>query len=331
MRKTIPILLMLLAAPFALAQGQPGADVVRSPIRESLRLPEARDGRGHIAWIDDSRERIRDFFESIGRGVDGWFGETRPDDSARLVNGRLGLHSLWRRDEGLRTNLNFRGKFDLPNLKNRAYLYFGQDNERELITDQPEEFSRQQRLLEEQRREDQTFFAGLGYALQENIDLRGGIRGPLRPFVQARYRMGWDFSEDDTLEFRETLFWEAKEGVGLTTALNFAHTFTRQLDLRWRNAATISQSTDALAWQSSLGLFLGLGGHHQLSLEALVSGETGSPVRVGEYGLRTTYRRAVYQDWLLGELIVGHFWPKESENRERDRSWAAGIGVEVLF
>lgn len=314
----------------ALAAG-PGADVVRSPILGTLKLPDEAGTTPAIPWIDDGRESLRRFTEGIGRSIDGWFGDIPFDQGGRLVNGRLGLNMLWRRDDGFQAGLRFRGKFDLPNLKQKTYLYFGQDNERELVTDQPEAFTRQQRLLTEDRREDQTFFAGLGYALRDNLDLRGGIRGGLKPYVQARYSEEWGLTSADALEFRETLFWESSEGVGLTTALNYTHDFSRTLELRWRNAATLSQSTEALAWSSGLGLFVNLGGPRQLAFEALVNGETGSPVRVAEYGLRTTYRQAIYRDWLLGELILGHFWPKEDRDSERERTWAVGAGVEVLF
>ena len=323
---------LLLAAPIAVtAQTDPGSDLVESPIRRSLGEAALDQAPERIGWLHDSRDHLRDFFEAVGRTVDGWFGDVPPEPTRRLVNGRLSLNTLWRRDDGLRTGLDFRGKFDLPNLKNKAYLYFGQANEREVVTDQPDEFSRRQRLLAEQEDEDHTFFAGLGYALRENIDLRGGVRGPLRPFVQARFVKQWYPAESDEIEFRETLFWEAKEGFGLTTALNYHHEFTRRLEFRWRNSATLSQSTDALAWQSSVGLYLHLGGPRQLSLEGLINGETGSTLPVTEYGVRGIYRKAIYEDWLLGEFIVGHFWPRDEDAAERDKSWAAGIGVEMLF
>ena len=315
--RTFLITLSLVATPALAGSHEPVA-------------PSAAGDEGDIEWIDSTRKGLRDFTEDIGRGVDSWFGDIPFEGRKRLVNGRLGISTLWRRDDGFRFNVRFNGKFDLPNLEHKTYLYFGQDNERELITDQPETFSRQQRLQAEDQDDDQTFFAGVGYALRENIDLRGGIRGGLNPYVQARYRKRWYFAEDE-IEFRETLFWEVKEGLGITTSLNYRHGFSRTLELRWRNAATLSQSTDALAWQSSLGLFKSLGKPRQLSLEALINGETGDPVRVAEYGLRTTYRQAIYKDWLHGEAIIGHFWPKEEVDAERERAWAAGVGVTIHF
>ncbi|MCB1887705.1 MAG: hypothetical protein KDH20_08865 [Rhodocyclaceae bacterium] len=313
------------------AQDAPGSDLVRSPIRASIGEDARADRDWHVAWLHDTREHLRDFFEGVGRTVDGWFGDEQHDEGRRLVNGRLILNGLWRRDDGIQTGVNFRGKFDLPNLENKAYLYFGQDNERELITDQPDEFSRHQRLLADDDDEDRAFFAGLGYAIRENIDLRGGIKGGLKPYVQARYQRKWYPASSDEIEFRETLFWQTSEGVGLTTTLNYRHIFTDQVDFRWRNSATVSQSTDALAWQSSAGTYVRFGLQRQVSLEALIRGETGSTLPVAEYGVRAIYRTALYEDWLLGEFIVGHFWPRDEDDAERDRSWAAGMGIEINF
>ncbi len=333
MRRTSAALLLVttLAAAGAHAQPEPSHDIVRSPILKSMGADASAGRNARIEWLHETRDYLRDVLEGVGRTVDGWFGDIPAEPTRRLVNGRLSLNTLWRRDDGLQTGLNFRGKFDLPNLKNKAYLYFGQDNERDLVTDQPDEFSRRQRLLAEQDDQDKTFFAGLGYALRENIDLRGGIRGPLRPFVQARFVKKWYPGASDEIEFRETLFWEGKEGFGLTTALNYQYGFTRDLEFRWRNSATLSESTDALAWQSSAGFYLRLGGPRQLSIEALINGETGHSMPVDEYGVRGIYRRAIYEDWLLGEFIVGHFWPRGENDPEREKSWAAGIGVEMLF
>ena len=52
-----------------------------------------------------------------------------------MTNGRLGLRNLWRQDEGWNTNVRFRARFDLPNLRDKAYVFIGRQNERELVTD----------------------------------------------------------------------------------------------------------------------------------------------------------------------------------------------------
>jgi hypothetical protein len=50
-----------------------------------------------------------------------------------------------------------------------------------------------------------------------------------------------------------------------------------------------------------------------------------------EYGVRGIWSQPVYRDWVFGELILGHFRPKQDDDIERQRSWAAGLGVEIQF
>ena len=247
-----------------------------------------------------------------------------------MTHGRLGLRNLWRQDEGWDTNVRFRARFDLPNLRDKAYVFIGRQNERELLTDQSEAFTREQLLLEERRKEDQTGFAGLGVALRKNLDFRVGVRGGLKFYIQARYRKQWALSEQDRIEFRETIFWNNKDKFGSTTALDYEHAFTPKLSLHWQNATTISEKTDDFAWGSSLGLFRRYGDDRMLSGEMVVTGETGAKENIDEYGVRMKWTQPVYRDWLIGEFIVGHYWPQR-EDRERDRSWAAGVNLEMRF
>lgn len=336
---TLPALSLTILLAACASPGQPpvsersaGSDVVRGPIGSAVGAPVISpaelEGGG---WLASFREGVRLGTDRAVRWIDSWFGDRPASAHQGLVHGRLSLNTLWREDNGLDHNLRFRAKVDLPNLQEKAYLFIGQDNENDFITDQPDAFTRQSRLLAEERREDQTFFAGLGYALRDNIDLRVGIKGGLNAYAQARYTKRWTLSGQAYTEFRETLFWAVRDGFGLTTAFDYDHTLAPQLALRWKNAATVSQSTDALSWKSSLGLYQALGDQRQLSYEALISGETGDRVRVGEYGLRTTYRQAIHRDWLFGELIVGHFWPRSDDDPARQRSWAMGVGLEMLF
>lgn len=280
--------------------------------------------------LERARSGLRAGTEWLASGIDGWFGD-RPFSDGGKVSGRVRLKTLWRQDEGFKGGLRFRARLELPNLKERSYLFVGQDNERELVTDRPEEFSREQQLLAESRREDQTFFAGLGYAVRERVDLRLGVRGGYKLYAQARYRKRWKLSEHDRLEFIETLFWTVRDRIGSTTALNYEHAWSPTLALRWRTAGTISKRTDGLAWSSALGVFKSFGDERLLAVEAVVNGESESHVRVHEYGLRVTWREALHQDWLIGETVIGHYWPRREEDSERKRSWAAGFALEMLF
>jgi hypothetical protein len=53
------------------------------------------------------------------------------------------------------------------------------------------------------------------------------------------------------------------------------------------------------------------GEHRLLTLETLATGQQGSDVRVADYGVQTKWQQLAYKDWVVGEIIVGRFWPRK--------------------
>ncbi len=279
--------------------------------------------------LDTTRDYVHGAVDWAAREVDSWFGD-KPFEQGGRVAGAIGLSFLWRQDEGIDWLTRFRVRLNLPNVRDKAYFFIGRDNEREVITDRPDGFTRREQLREETR-DDQSFFAGLGTQLGDLISLRAGFRGGLKPYAQARYRKLWDLGERNEAEFKETIFWTRDDGFGSTTALYFEHLLGPALALRWQAAATWAQETEGVEWGSSIGAYKGFGQQRQLSVEALVSGETGGDAEVSEYGVRTRWEQPIYKDWLLTELILGYFWPRRNSITERGRTWAVGAGLQMRF
>ena len=177
---------LLLALP-SLAIAQPAANPVSPQAAQEQDL------------LEQSRTQVRGFSVWLGETVNDWFGDRPFEEGGKVTHGRLGLRNLWRQDEGWDTNVRFRARFDLPNLRDKAYVFIGRQNERELVTDQAEAFTREQLLLEERRKEDQTGFAGVGLALRKNLDFRVGVRGGMKFYTQARYRKQWALTEQDSI------------------------------------------------------------------------------------------------------------------------------------
>jgi len=298
-------------------QGAPGAEAAPEESDDIRVLTAARAGlHGSAFWLVEN--------------VDGWFGE-KPFEEEGRVSGSLRIRGLYREDDGFSTDVRYRLRVQMPNVSETAYLFIGRDNEEELVRDESSAFARSQLLLPESRSEDQTFFAGIGYFLRDNLDLRLGVRGGYKVFAQARYRKIWWLTDDANLEFRQTLFLAVDQGLGTTSALDYAYALTPRTAFRWRNSATISTETDGAEWSTSLGLFQAFDRQRQLSAEVLAGGETDARVPTREYGVRGIWSQPVYRDWMLGELILGHFWPRDDDDPERERSWAVGLGVEIRF
>lgn len=300
------------------APGAPGA------------APAARADAATQDAVEQARRTVRATAEWIAREVDSWFGDKPFSDGGRVSDGRLSLRLLLREYESPALSLRFSARFRLPNIEEGAYFFVDRDDPREAVTDTPSTFSREQRLLRENTA-DRSFFAGVGVQVHDSVDYRLGFRGGLKPYAQARYRKPWQLGPSDRLEFRETLFWTADDRLGSTTVLSYEHAFSRTLTARWLNAATISQRSGKFEWASSLGAYRSFGDQRLLSFEALVNGVEGAEVPVSDFGLQLKWQQPVHKDLLIGELILGHFWPRENMQSPRGSAWALGGSLTLRF
>lgn len=280
--------------------------------------------------LTSTRQSVRLAAEGLARGVDSWFGDKPFEDGGRVSEGRLSINLLSRQHENLDTNVRFHARWKLPNLGERSYFYLGQGDQRELVKDQPVALTRAQRL-QAVRTDNRGFFAGLGVSLRDAFELRLGFRGGLKPYAQASYKRDWQLSPVDHLDFRETLFWTLDDHLGSTTALSYAHQLTPRWTLRWLNATTITQKVQDFEWSSNLGAYKAYGGQRLLSLEALFSGVQGSGIGLSDYGLQSKWEQPIHRDWLIGEVLVGHFWPRKNVSSPRERAWALGAGLKLKF
>ena len=284
-----------------------------------------------VGLFESTRSALRSSTEWLAQGVDNWFGDKPFAQGGSVREGRLAVSLLRRQDTGTDLDVRLHARFRLPNLEAQSgYLFVGRDNPREVVTDTPAAFSRQQRQLPE-RDIDRSFFAGLGFALRESVDVRLGMRGGLKPYAQARYRRPWTLGERDGIEFRQTLFWSVDDHIGSTTALAYEHAYSPTLALRWLSAATVTQVARKFEWSSSLGAYKLLPVQRVFSLALLASGRQGSGVAVTDVGVQARWQQPVHRDWLLVDVTLGHFWPRPEAQSERGRAWAVGAGLQMLF
>ena len=310
-------------APQATEAQQPASE--SPPEGEPAAASSAEDDN----LLDKTRREVRYGTEWVVRYIDGWFGDKPFEEGGKLA-GRIGLRTTWRQDQGIDWLTRFAIRVDPPNLREKAYLFIGRDNEKEVVSDRPEPFTRRQQLLPETR-DEQSFFAGLGAQLADAVSLRAGFRGGPKPYAQARYLKFWEFSDRSQLEFRQTLFWTLDDGLGSTASFVYDRLVGPSLTLRWQSAATWTQDNVGVQWGSTAGAYRSFGFQRQLSVEGLVNGQSGIDIGVTEYGIRTRWEQPLYRDWLLIEVIVGYFWPQTSEFTSRTTAWAFGAGVQMRF
>ncbi len=279
--------------------------------------------------IDSTRSSVRATAEGLARSVDRWFGDKPFEQGGSVTNGRVTLGLLKRQNESADWTLRFNARFRLPNVEEKTYVYLGRDDDRDAITDQRGALFDLERTGTRSNREP-SFFGGLGRYFGEAFDARIGFRG-VKPYAQARFRQVWELPREGELEFRETVFWTSKDKLGSTTVLEWEQPFGPTLATRWTSAATITQEVRDFVWSSVLGGYRSFGGRRVLALEALVSGQQGSGLGPSDYGVQARWSQPLHKSWLLGEVLLGRFWPRKDVVTPRDAVWAWGATVKMEF
>ena len=129
------------------------------------------------------------------------------------------------------------------------------------------------------------------------------------------------------------MFWTAAARFGSTTALSYELGLSPMLALRWVNVATITQESRNFEWSSTLGAYQSFGWQRQLALELIVNGTgtQGTGVGASDRGVLLKWEQPLHENWLFGEVAVGHFWPRTDALSNRTRAWAAGAGLKMRF
>jgi len=284
------------------------------------------------AAAETTQRAARSTAEWLARHVDSWFGDEAFTDVGRVTNGRFDVSLFHRQDQGTSVDVRFDARFRLPNLEKRAYVFVGRDDRRDAIQDTPDASSLRTRLLAENR-DDRSFLAGLGLSLADSIDLRVGLSSRAQPYAQARWRERWEPTASQFIELRQTFFVTRADRVGSTTALTYEQRLSPLWTLRWLNAATITEVSRNFEWSSSLGALRLLSGERLITAEAVFAGTgtQGTGVGSSDAGVLLKWEQPVYKNWLRGELVAGHFWPRPDANSARGRAWAVGTSLKLQF
>ena len=287
--------------------------------------------RGNASGVEAARSAVRSAAEWLASGVDSWFGNKPFSEGGKVNDGQIGLNFYSRQDQGGDVSIRFNARFRLPNLEAKTYLFTGRDNWQGLITDKPTAFTTKQQLLQSDTAADRAFVAGIGSSVGDSTDVRIGFKNGLTLFAQGRYRHQWRPTADDEFEFSETFFLTTADRLGSSTTFSYQHQFSPILVARWLNAVTVTQVDPNAEWNGSLGAYRSMGRQRLLSLEILASSKQSTGHGLTDYGVQARWEQPVGHDKLIGELIVGHFWPQSVDAGGRSTAWALGAGLKMSF
>ncbi|MBE2215708.1 MAG: hypothetical protein IAE82_17680 [Opitutaceae bacterium] len=302
-----------------------------SPSPAEVATGASADPTAKPHWLERARLRFGDSIEGSARWFDGFFGETRYDETVTSTFGKASLHVGYKEYDGVRIRSRLRARIPLPNLDRRVNAIIGRGDPDEIIEDN----NGYQNIIPTD--DDDQWLAGLGYtppwSKSGRISLSAGVHidWPLDPYVQARYRIVHNFSENSLVRIKETVFWRDSEGLGSTTNVDLERRMGDDRLLRWSNMLKVSDDTEDLKYDSRVILYEKLSDIRAVSLTLGIRGETGAEVPVREYGGYITYRKLVYKEWLFGDIILGASGLREDEWSERKLAFYGGVGFEFFF
>jgi hypothetical protein len=289
-------------------------------------------GQSWLDWLNRTTHRT---VCGLSMWVDGYFGDERVYEEYSRTGGWVSIHTFYTQRDQFDARFRFNVRVNLPNLDRRLHAFVGREGREEYLTDS--ETLSPPGPLPTTLDEDRQLLVGLGWTPLRNdfdaLTFRVGVRveWPPAPYVKAIYRHNVFVGAASSLQWRQTVFWAREDQLGTTTNLDLERRLSDHVLIRWTNNGTISGITDGVEWRTSPTLFQTVSPRNALGYSAWLTGATGAPVQVEEYGARVVYRRRVARDWLFLDVGPTVSWPRRDLEETRETSWGAMIGIEMQF
>ena len=230
---------------------------------------------------------------------------------------------------GNRTDVEFKPDInidvDLPNLERRIRLFVQSSTDDDLPGRDPIE------------REDKGWTVGARQTVNRwNITADAGVRTRWLPelYLRAAWKPQWVWGRVH-LRFEQRFFWESEDGVGMLTSLQAHSWLTDRWVYQQVTSGRITEESDGYEWEQSFiighatRLFdESIRGQRRISAKDAIEGFSlaanifGFDDATTEYRVLFGYRRALYEDFVIGGVRAGPEW------RDTD-DWDIGARVEM--
>lgn len=322
-----------LASSAALGQDTP-ADASTSadtnPFSSRLHLPElptmqAITDTSAWSWLETKRDNVSKNVSGVGRYLDDWLAGEGVGENSNQSYLRVKLNQQVSETGAYYSTVRISGKVDLPRATERWKLIFeSEQSEQNSIQDQrlsnirPSEFSGGF-SYELPERDD-------GFRFTHDIGVKGRV--PLDPFYRFKTRYSHDIDSQWAVGVDQKFWYYHTEGWGQDARLYFTRKISDDMFLRFDTEANYRRSYKEFEYAQTVALHHTLGERETLTYEAGVIGTSQPSNRLMSYYAQSVYRKAIYEDWLVMELVPQLVM-------ERDNDWnpdpRVQFNLEVYF
>jgi hypothetical protein len=250
-------------------------------------------------WLEARRDGVSENVSVVGRNLDDWLagegiGERSNESYMRIrINQRVGRFNSYH------SNARIGGSIDLPRATERWKLIFESENtERDSLRDQrlnnvsTTSFTGGFRYEHPERN---------GWRFNHDIGMRAKI--PLDPFYRFRVRYDVDLSDDWYAGFSTRIFYYNNDGWGQDTRVFFTRILTEELNFRIESEVNYQHDERLTEFSQSVALYQALGERETMTYEVGLIGQNRPVATVDHYFMQMVYRKAIYEDWLVLELV----------------------------
>lgn len=306
-RLPVTMVCILAALPFASVCAQteqetPAEETPAVSETESnvlIRAIEELELEGAWRWLEQRRDGVSRNVSVVGRNLDDWLAGETVGERANESYLRVRLNQRVGRFDTYISKANISGRVDLPRAAERWKLIFETENN-------------EQNSLSDQRLNNLSssdFTGGFRYEFPEwngwrfNNDIGVKSSIPLDPFYRFRIRYGADINQDWYIGFSNRIFYYHHDGFGQDTRLFFTRSVTNTLNFRIESEVNYRHDERLTEYGQSVSLHQELGEQETMTYEVGLIGSNRPVAEVDNYYAQMVYRKAIYEDWLIMEVV----------------------------
>jgi hypothetical protein len=275
-------------------------------------------------WLEAQRDDVSRNVSVVGRNLDDWLAGEGIGERSNQSYLRLRLNQRVGRYNSYYSNVRISGRIDLPRTADRWQLIFESENV-------------EQNSLRDQRLSNispSSFSGGFRYELRErngwrfNHDIGARARLPIDPFYRFRARYGVDLKNNWYAGFNNRIYYYLQEGWGQDTRVFFNRELNSRLNFRLESEVNYMHQGRLTEFAQSASLVQELGEFETMTYEIGLIGRNRPIASVENYYMQMVYRKAIYEDWLVLEIVPQLLFEDQYQWQPDPR---VQLNIEIFF
>lgn len=270
--------------------------------------------------------------------MDGWFGETDPDNPAS-ANLRIMLDNEWNKHDGFSVTPRVRGRVKLPVLERKLNVVFGDDSldddfRNDAVNYRNRTYEDGKKYDYRTNRDQNSSIALRWKQLFQNdtvdTDFDVGIRSGSDLYVRAKAKKDWQINDKTNTSLEQIYRYGVKSRHHVRTNWDTRYqengqaSVANQLYLQYEH-----DDTEEWTWGDSLFRQHDLAAQRYVNYGVHVGGYAeNKKVKLNHYGPFVGYRQPIWRKWLFAQTEVNYL---NDRRANRDHTVGALLRFEALF